>query len=182
MKNLLIAFVISFLVAAPAMAKPGKPAEDSIVKTAMDDDEGRFTILVDLVITAGLAGVLDEDGQFTVFAPTDEAFETTFVPGITAGEIVAYIASQCDDVVGAAQNILLHHVAHGRRWSESVVGSNTKPIRTLNGERIWVSSDFGIRDASEAKEATIVLPDVNASNGIIHAIDYVLMPSSLCVD
>jgi len=176
MKNLLIAFVLSFLVAAPAMAKPGKPAEDSIVTTAVED--GRFTILVDLVVAAGLAGVLDEDGQFTVFAPTDGAFEEAFFPGVTADDIVGVLTANCSDVVASAQNILLHHVANGRRWSNSVVGNNTKPIRTLNGERIWVRSDFSIRDASDGTEADIVIPDVNASNGIIHAIDFVLVPSS----
>ena len=93
MKNLLIAFVISFLVAAPAMAKPGKPADDSIVTTAIDD--GRFTILIDLVVAAGLAGVLDQEGQFTVFAPTDDAFEETFFEGVTAGDIVGVIAGAC---------------------------------------------------------------------------------------
>jgi uncharacterized surface protein with fasciclin (FAS1) repeats len=180
MKNFLIAMVLSFLVAAPAMAKSKKPADDSIVTTAIND--GRFTILVDLVVTAGLAGVLDEEGQFTVFAPTDDAFEETFGEGVTAGDIVGVIAGACIDVIGAAQNVLLHHVADGRRWSNSVVGKNTKPIDTLNGELIWVRNDGSIRDASGSSMADIVIPDVNASNGIVHALDYVLMPSSLCVD
>lgn len=180
MKNLLIAFVLSLMVASPAMAKPGKPNKESIVDLAIAN--GNFTILVDLVVTAGLAGVLDEEGQFTVFAPTDGAFEETFGEGVTAGDIVGVIAGACDDVIGAAQNILLHHVANGRRWSNSVVGKNTKPIATLNGEYLWVRNDGSIRDGAGYTEADIVIPDNNAKNGIVHAIDYVLMPSSLCVD
>ena len=180
MKKVLIALVVSCLIAAPAMAKPGKPNPDSIYDTA--DGNGNFGILVELLDIAGLDGVLMEEGQFTVFAPTDGAFEETFGAGVTAGDIVSVIAGACTDVVGAAQNILLHHVTDGRRWSKSVVGKNTKPIEMLNAEYIWVRNDSSIRDALGNTEADIVLKDVNASNGIIHAIDYVLFPSNLCVD
>jgi uncharacterized surface protein with fasciclin (FAS1) repeats len=174
MKKLIAALVLSFMVATPALAR--KPAEDNIVDLAVDN--GNFTILVELVTTAGLAGVLADEGQFTVFAPTDAAFEETFGIGVTAGDIVNVLAGACTDVIAAAQNILLHHVTDGRRWSNSVVGRNVKPIEMLNGEYIWVRPDLSIRDASGGDDADIVGPNNNASNGIVHAIDFVLFPSN----
>lgn len=179
MNKLLTALTVSLAIAAtPVMAK--KPGADSIYDTAEND--GRFTILLDLLDAAGLDGVLKTEGQFTVFAPTDGAFEATFGAGVTAADIVGVLAGACSDVVKSAQNILLHHVTDGRRWSNSVVGKNTKNIEMLNGEYVWVRNDGSILDASGADAATIAIPDVNASNGIVHAISYVLMPSELCVD
>jgi len=70
---------------------------------------------------------------------------------------------------------ILHSVANN-----SVVGKNTKPIKTLNGEYIWVRNDGSIRDASGSAEADIAIPDVNASKGIVHAIEYVLFPNNRC--
>jgi len=174
MKKLITALVLSFLVATPALAR--KPSGDNIVELAVGN--GNFTILVELVTIAGLAPVLAEEGQFTVFAPTDAAFEETFFPGVTAGDIVGVLSGACTDVIAAAQNILLHHVTDGRRWSNSVVGKNTKPLEMLNGEFLWVRSDGSIRDAAGGDEADIVIPDNNASNGIVHAIDFVLFPSN----
>jgi uncharacterized surface protein with fasciclin (FAS1) repeats len=181
MKKLFTALAASLAIAAaPAMAK--KPNMDSIYDTAVMD--GRFTILVDLLDAVGLDGVLQDEGQFTVFAPTDEAFEETFGDGVTADAIVGVLVAECglSLVASSATNILLHHVTDGRRWSNSVVGKNTKNIEMLNAEYIWVRNDGSIRDASGADEADIAIPDINAKNGIVHAIDYVLMPSELCVD
>ena len=181
MKKLITALSVSLAIAAsPVMAK--KPNMDSIYDTA--DMDGRFTILVDLLDTTGLDGVLQDEGQFTVFAPTDAAFEETFGTGVTTADIVGVLVGACgaDFVVSSATNILLHHVTDGRRWSNSVVGRNTKNIEMLNAEYIWVRNDGSIRDASGDDEADIAIPDINAKNGIVHAIDYVLMPSELCVD
>ena len=83
MKKLFTALSVTLAIAAsPVMAK--KPNMDSIYDTA--DMDGRFTILVDLLDTTGLDGVLQDEGQFTVFAPTDTAFEETFGAGVTAGD------------------------------------------------------------------------------------------------
>ena len=181
MKKLIPALSVSLAIAAsPVMAK--KPNMDSIYDTA--DMDGRFTILLDLLDETTLDGVLKDEGQFTVFAPTDAAFKETFGAEVTAADIVGVLVAECGPtlVASSATNILLHHVTDGRRWSNSVVGRNTKNIEMLNAEYIWVRNDLSIRDASGADEADIVIPDINAKNGIVHAIDYVLMPSELCVD
>ena len=69
-------------------------------------------------------------------------------------------------------NILLYHVAKGRRYAEDVVASDQ--IRMLNGGFVWQSG--GVLTDAQGGESTIIVTDVEASNGVIHAIDSVLLP------
>lgn len=153
----------------------GPPSDgDTIVDIASADD--RFDILVAAVTEAGLAGALSGNRQLTVFAPTDDAFVTLFSElaeaELTEADVIAAIESgnlpaglTLADVV----NILLYHVTAGRRVSPSVV--NASKVKMLNGGKVAVD---GLE--LNAGQATIVVPDLMASNGVVHAIDGVLLP------
>ncbi|HSD79902.1 MAG TPA: fasciclin domain-containing protein, partial [Solirubrobacteraceae bacterium] len=105
--------------------------------------------------------LLSQRGQYTVFAPTDAAFEQV---GVTSDNC----ASIAPDVTG----ILAYHVAKGRRDAADVISSTR--IRMLNRQFTSVSAAGG---AYYINDAQIIVTDVFASNGVIHAIDRVLLPS-----
>ena len=173
------------LAAMPAMAAPGKkPGELSIVGIATSPElASTFSTLVGLVVKADLAGVLDTEGQFTVFAPVNDAF----LPfGTTADEVETTLEAICttDDATSAITNILLHHVTNGRRFSNSLLGKKSpKPVEMLNGYT-WISNNATIRDGAANDDAAILvgagLYDISASNGVIHVIDTVLLPNNIC--
>ncbi len=137
-------------------------AADSIVEVA--DKTGKFKNLLAAVEAAGLADVLREDGPFTVFAPTDEAF-AEISPNLLK---LLLTESQCKDTLA---KILKYHIISGKVSSEDAAQLHSAP--TLVGAQIGIS----IRDGRLAiNKANVVAHDVKASNGIIHVIDKVLMP------
>lgn len=139
------------------------PTGSSIVQTALavNASTGEFSTLIAALAAADLVGALDGKGQYTVFAPTDAAFAAL---GLNAGNVGALPKDALTD-------ILLYHVAHGRRASQSVAGA--KQIRMLNGDFVSVSVSGG---SVYVDDARVVGADVSAGNGIIHVIDGVLMP------
>jgi uncharacterized surface protein with fasciclin (FAS1) repeats len=164
------------IVAAPAAARP--PASNSIVDVAIAvNGSGPYAGAFDTLIAALLAddanggrSVLDrlsQKGQYTVFAPTDDAFAATLGElGLSAG-----------DVLGNAsllRGILLYHVAPGERLASDVLDSTR--IRTLNGAFLRQSGGQLIDRVGATSNATIIVTDVQASNGVIHAIDRVVIP------
>jgi transforming growth factor-beta-induced protein len=166
------------LAAAPGFAQsgPGKsPGSQSIVDIAVADPDN-FSILVDLVVFAELDGVLSGDGQFTVFAPTNAAF------GALIESLNQALGEQATNALLSDKafitNVLLYHVTDGRRFSNSVVNrNNPKPVEMLNGDYIITRPDLSIADGSALTgNATIQTPNINASNGVIHVIDAVLIP------
>jgi uncharacterized surface protein with fasciclin (FAS1) repeats len=170
----LTAATLALALAAPAMAATGaKPGEATIVEIVLADD-GEFDVLQAAVIEAGLAGALSSlDDQFTVFAPTDAAFVATFRSllgnaALTEAGTIAFVEAGGVDTAfgaGALADILLFHVANGRRTSTSVVSA--PQYRMLNGDRLT---------RSQLVEAGIVATDISASNGVIHVIGSVLLP------
>jgi uncharacterized surface protein with fasciclin (FAS1) repeats len=171
-----MALALTLAVSCPAVADPGKnPGEQSIVSIALADPDN-FSTLVDLVVFAELDGVLDGPGQFTVFAPTNAAFADLIAALNEAlgEETVATLLSDKEFVT----NVLLYHVTDGRRWSNSVVNKkNPKAIEMLNGGYIFSQPDLSLMDGSSlTSDANILTPDINASNGVIHVIDAVLVP------
>jgi len=150
------------IAAAPAFAAAGaKPGTDTIVDIVLADD-GEFDVLQAAVIRAGLAGVLSStDDQFTVFAPTDAAFEAEF--GADEATVIGVINSGALD--GALTDILLYHVTNGRRTSNSVV--KAPGYQMLNGDRLT---------RTELVSAVFGPLDISASNGVIHVINSVLIP------
>ena len=149
------------LAAAPASARPATAAaaKPNIVETAVA--AGNFTTLVSLVKQAGLAETLSGKGPFTVFAPTDAAFKK--VPNKTLKALGKDKAK--------LKAVLLYHVAAGRLAAERVVKRSS--IKTLNGKRVQIR----VRDQNVfVNKSRVVTPDVRTSNGIIHAVNRVLIP------
>jgi uncharacterized surface protein with fasciclin (FAS1) repeats len=153
------------VVAAPGAAGARPAAPNSIVDVAVAVNTsgpyaGQFDTLLSLVtMYPDLVDVLSSRGQYTVFAPTDAAFDALF--------------AQVDPATLSAdqiKNVLLYHVANGRRDASSVVTSDQ--IRMLNG-------DFTSVDGATINGADIIVTDVFAGNGVIHAINAVLLPPSL---
>ena len=133
-------------------------ADKNIVENAVNSAD--HTTLVAAVTAAGLAETLSGPGPFTVFAPTDAAFDKLFAvvdpSKLTADQIVS---------------ILKYHVAPGRKLSGAVLASDE--IKTLNGGYLTPSVQGG---AAYVNDAKIIAPDIKTSNGIIHVIDTVLLP------
>jgi uncharacterized surface protein with fasciclin (FAS1) repeats len=160
---------------------PSSASIADIVVASTEADPAQFTLLLAALEYTGLTGVFTGGSQYTVFAPTDEAFidlVTALAPSLDAdvlnndGPFAAI-----DDLLGkgAVANVLLYHVAEGRRAANSVVpprGSRT--ITTLLGQTFSVGTGGGI--TAFGNSATIVAPNISASNGIIHVIDTVILP------
>jgi len=142
----------------PVMAQAMAPAGD-IVDIAVAD--GRFTTLVTALQATDLVGTLEGDGPFTVFAPTDAAFAA-----LPAGTVDALLADPA-----TLKTILLYHVVPGEVTASDVMQLDR--ARTVEGQDVSISSgDSGVM----INNANIVIPDVMASNGVIHVIDAVLLP------
>ena len=157
------------VIAAPVAAKQPDPGMN-IVKTAIAVNSsgpyaGAFDTLIELVVKLDLAGPLSQRGQLTVFAPTDAAFAATFKAlGVaTVDEAIAALGKP------ALTDIVLYHVAKGNRDATSVLVSSQ--IRMLNGDFAKVNAAAGTIDG-----APIIVTNVPASNGIIHAVGAVLLP------
>jgi len=171
MKILIAAVLALAAIAVPtALAGTGQrpaAASPSIVQQAIDLNAsgpyaGSFDTLICLVShNPAVLDTLSQKGQYTVFAPTDAAFSAI---GVTS--------SNCAAAAPGATNVLLYHVAHGMRDAGDVTTSTA--IRMLNGQFTAISSSGGNYYVNNAK---IVATDVFASNGVIHAIDTVLLPS-----
>jgi uncharacterized surface protein with fasciclin (FAS1) repeats len=149
--------------AGVASARGGPPSEgDTIVDVAVAADG--FDVLVAAVQEAGLVDTLSGNRQLTVFAPTDDAFGELGVTADNVGDV------DFEKAVGASlTEILTYHVTPGRRKEASVVNASQLP--TLNGAKIDVDGTDLNGD-----QADIVATNIEASNGIIHVIDGVLLP------
>lgn len=138
---------------------------ENIVEVAAAD--GDFDTLVGAVSAAGLAGTLSGSGPFTLFAPTDEAFDE--LPGGVLAELTTNESQR-----GTLRSILTYHVVPGRVLSSDLADGMV--LRTVQGTNLRVTVD---NDSVMVNGANVVRPDINASNGVIHAIDAVLMPSEV---
>jgi uncharacterized surface protein with fasciclin (FAS1) repeats len=164
---LLVAVVLVALVAVtPALAAP---KGDTIVDVAIAvNSAGAFAGQFDTLIAALLAAdpaviqTLSGNGQFTVFAPTDDAFAALGLTPANVGTLDQGFLTQ----------VLLYHVARGERDSGEVLASDR--IRTL--QRGFLMQDSGVLTDNLGREANIIVTDVDAANGIIHAIDAVVLP------
>ncbi|TVQ67016.1 MAG: fasciclin domain-containing protein [Balneolaceae bacterium] len=166
--------VIDAVMLPPSKFNPGqreyesKPYE-SIVDIAAGNED--FSILVEAVQFAGLVSVLDGRRQFTVFAPTNDAFVALLeVLDLSAEELFV------DENRGLVRDILLYHVAPGSRKAEDVVTSDR--IRTLNKSFFFVQEEDGdfFVGNDENGFAQIIATDIFARNGVIHVIDAVMLP------
>lgn len=139
-------------------------ASETIVDVAVAD--GRFTTLVAAVQAAGLAETLSAEGEFTVFAPTDDAFAA--LPEGT-------VESLLEEPEGALKDILLYHVAEGAVPAEAVV--TLESVTTIQGEPVSIEVVDGEVYLNDS--AKVIITDIKASNGIIHVVDAVILPPSI---
>ena len=136
-------------------------SQPSIVDIAVSD--GRFTTLVAALEAAGLVETLQGDGPFTVFAPTDDAFRK--LPPGTVASLLRDIPTLSD--------ILLYHVVGGEVYASDVV--NLASATTAQGQPVAITVSSGNVYVNDAR---VVITDVQASNGVIHVIDTVILPPS----
>ncbi|MDT0622539.1 fasciclin domain-containing protein [Croceitalea vernalis] len=146
----------------------------NIVETAIATDD--LSLLVDALIAAnaGLVETLSSEGPFTVFAPTNDAFVSLLdVLGDDYNSLADFDTQEELDLL---IKILTYHVVAGTKAFSTDL-SDGQQIGTVNGANVSISLDGGvfIGDASEAP-AQVVIPDVDASNGVVHVINKVLLP------
>ena len=155
--------------AKPAAASTMEESSDmaqapaDIVDTAVK--AGDFTKLVAAVQAAGLEETLRGDGPFTVFAPTDAAFAK-----LGEGTLNDLLKPESKDKLSG---ILTFHVVPSKALSSDL--KDGQQLTTVNGEKLTVSIKDGVVTVGGAK---VVTPDVEASNGVIHVIDTVLIPGA----
>ena len=137
-------------------------ALQSIVEIAQGNDD--FSILVEALVAADLVSALEADGPFTVFAPTNDAF----VALLEALDIEKDDLLEHPDLAA----VLLYHVVDGAVFAEDLE-EGMEP-ETLQGETLMISLEGGVF----VNESEVIIPDIEASNGVIHAIDEVLVPEA----
>lgn len=129
-----------------------------IVDTAVN--AGAFDTLVTAIKAAGLVDTLKGTGPFTVFAPTDDAFAQ--LPKKTVESLLTDIPQ--------LTKILTYHVVSGKVMAADIVKMDSAP--TVQGANLQIDASNGVR----VNDATVVTPDIEADNGVIHVIDRVLVP------
>ena len=151
----------------PDYASETEAMADLAMKGTISDiasEDPRFTTLVALVEQAGLTGELDSDTKYTVFAPTNAAFEKL------DPELVSKLKSgEANDKLTA---ILKAHVVEGETMSSDIANGEMN-VATLAGSDVAVTKTD---DSVMIDNATVVAADIQASNGVIHAVDTVIMP------
>jgi transforming growth factor-beta-induced protein len=157
--SIVLSVMLLFSLATAAFAAPPIQSEKTIVDIAVED--GRFTTLVTALQAAELVETLQGDGPFTVFAPTDDAFNA-----LPAGTVEGLLAD-----IPALTNVLLYHVVSGKVMAADVV--NLSSADTVQGQPVSVMVDGG---AVKINDAQVIITDIEASNGVIHVIDAVILP------
>ncbi len=156
--------------ASSAAESPSESAAAAmdIVDTAVA--AGDFTTLATALTEAQLVDTLKGDGPFTVFAPTDAAFDK-----LPEGTLDTLLADPTGDLAG----ILTYHVVAGEVMAADVITMDGQTVTTVNGADLTVNVDGDAVSLTDAAGNTVnvTATDIEASNGVIHVIDGVLMPS-----
>lgn len=166
---IVVAVLFAFALVFAPQTQAKKSDQDSIVDIALGNEN--FSTLVAAVVKADLVDTLDGNRMFTVFAPTNAAFDA-------AAEAVLGQGSTGLDLINALDketltNILLYHVSPGERFSPDVVSAER--IRMMNKDFTFVDGTTIVGNNSSA-DLVLDLIDIDASNGVIHVIDFVLLP------
>jgi uncharacterized surface protein with fasciclin (FAS1) repeats len=147
-------------VLLPAAVQPPK----SISQIAIENPD--FSILVEAVTAAGLLTAIEAPGPFTVFAPTNAAFEAALAAlKLTKEQLLANT-----ELLTA---VLTYHVFSGKVLAADVVGLNGQEVTMLNNLKVKVTVEG---ETVKINDATVTTADLVASNGVIHVIDKVLLP------
>lgn len=137
--------------------KPG-----TLVEVAESDvNFGAFAVVL---AAAGLTEMLEGEGPFTIFAPTDDAFYS-----LPAGQLEALLQAENRDQLAA---LLSHHVVPGKVLSADFEEGQAQ---TVEGSPIYITLDDGV----SIDDANVVEADIPASNGVIHAVDAVILPKEI---
>ena len=151
---------IALTAAASFLSMPAFAADMDIVDTAVAN--GSFTTLATALTAAGLVETLKGEGPFTVFAPTDAAFAA-----LPAGTVEDLLKPENKDKLVA---ILTYHVVPGKVMSTDL--TEGMKAATVNGAEVTITLDGG----AKVNGAVISTADVEATNGVIHVIDSVILP------
>jgi uncharacterized surface protein with fasciclin (FAS1) repeats len=155
-----LAIVLMFSASTYAGHHGDKKMKKDIVDTAVA--AGSFNTLATALTEAGLIETLKGEGPFTVFAPTDEAFAK-----IPAEDLKAILADK-----ELLTSILTYHVVAGKVMAADVV--KLESADTIQGTTVAIDTSDGVK----VNNATVIKTDIMTSNGVIHVIDTVLVPSS----
>ncbi|MDH7913900.1 fasciclin domain-containing protein [Winogradskyella sp. SYSU M77433] len=179
---LAIALVFSTTVMAQNMKKekgikmvgeaPMYPSKD-IVSNAVNSKD--HTTLVAAVKAAGLVETLQGDGPFTVFAPTNAAFEK-----LPEGTVATLLKPENKSKL---QSVLTYHVLAGKYSAKDIMkaikkGDGKAMFKTVNGAKLWamMDGDAVVLKDSAGNMSKVTIADVNQSNGVIHVVDTVVLP------
>jgi uncharacterized surface protein with fasciclin (FAS1) repeats len=172
-RSVLVAAALAAALTLSACSSDSDTASDSMteettVGTIVDvaAGDGSFSTLVAAVTAADLVETLSGEGPFTVFAPTDEAFAA-----LPAGVLDALLLPENKAVLA---QILTYHVVSGKVMAADVTDSD---VATVEGQTVKLTTTDGVK----VNGATVVVADVAASNGVIHAIDAVILPPGVDV-
>lgn len=175
--------LVTLVVLSPAMAQSKEKTvmvggaamypSKNIIENAVNSKD--HTTLVAAVKAAGLVETLQGPGPFTVFAPTNAAFDL-----LPAGTVESLLKPESKSKLTA---VLTYHVVAGNYSAASLVklikaGKGKASLKTVQGETLtamWQNNHVVIRDA-KGGEAVVTISDVNQRNGVIHVIDHVLLP------
>ncbi len=156
LKGMLVVAAALAVVVAPAAVQAGNHKD--IVDTAVA--AGSFNTLATALKAAGLVDTLKGPGPFTVFAPTDEAFAK-----IPKADLDALIADKA-----RLTRVLTYHVVPGKVMAADV--TKLKEAKTVEGQLVRIDTSSGVK----VNGANVIKADVEASNGVIHVIDSVILP------
>lgn len=149
----------------PVSPTTGATQNENIVAVASGNDS--FATLSAAIAAAGLTETLAGQGPFTVFAPTEEAFAA--VPEATRQQLLQ------PENQATLRRILQYHVVPGEITSSQLQAGE---VNTVEGEPLNVQIDATANQV-RVNDATVTQPDIQASNGVIHAIDRVILPPNL---
>ena len=142
-----------------------KPSSTSQQQTSV------FSTLVAAVTAAGLIETLSSEGPFTVFAPLNDAFSA-----LPEGTVETLLM---EENLRQLSNILTYHVVSGAVMSSDLAAGSSLVGTVLAENNVCITSDMGVTIADGSGEiATVVIADIEASNGVIHVIDKVLLPGT----
>lgn len=140
--------------------------EETVVDIAVND--GNFTTLVAALQKSEIVDTLSGDGPFTVFAPIDDAF----------ADLLAQLDITAKDLLDNPQlsDVLLYHVVSGKVMSTDL--SEGLEAETLKGDNVTISLEGGVF----INDSEVTTADIEGSNGVIHVIDSVLVPSDFVLE
>uniref|UniRef100_A0A8B9HCW5 Periostin, osteoblast specific factor a n=1 Tax=Astyanax mexicanus TaxID=7994 RepID=A0A8B9HCW5_ASTMX len=130
--------------------------------------DGRFTVFLSLMESAGLTELLKQEGAYTVFAPTDDAFD-----GLTEEDMTLLTND-----VNALRTILLYHFSKGVFLNGGLEGGVTNMIKTIQGNNLQVLS---VNNSIQVNSVNVPSTDLMASNGVVHVVKTLLYPGDLPV-